>query len=377
LGMGLNKYKLGDLISRHERRNTDLQYGTDDVRGVLNTKGFMSTKANIENRSLDRFLIIQHGEFAFNRRTTRNGERLGLGYNDTDQTYIVTEDYVAFSVAGHAKKILLPTYLYIFFLRDEFDRYVRYDSWGSATEFFNWEEMCEVPITLPSLSIQQKYVDVYNAMLANQRAYESDLENLNVAIAASIEKFKHSTSRIPVGELLEEIDVRNRNGAISNVQGININKEFMLSVANLGETDLTKYKVIKKNQFAYSAMQTGRDECIRIALYHEGEPVIISPAYSVLQTKVKSVLAEYIMLWFSRSESDRYGWFISDSSIRASLELSRFYEIEIPLPSIPQQQALVDFYNARHLILRNIAMLDKLLKDICPVLIKGSVEEAK
>jgi type I restriction enzyme S subunit len=81
------------------------------------------------------------------------------------------------------------------------------------------------------------------------------------------------------------------------------------------------------------------------------------------------------MLWFSRKESDRYGWFISDSSIRSSLELSRFYEIEIPLPSIPQQETVVNFYNARNLIQRNIAALSNMLKDICPVLVKGAVEE--
>jgi type I restriction enzyme S subunit len=217
---------------------------------------------------------------------------------------------------------------------------------------------------------------VYNAMLANQRVYESGLEDLNIVISASIEEFKHTAKRVPVGELLEEIDVRNRDGAITDVQGINIEKVFMPSVANLTTTDLTKYKVVKKDQFAYSAMQTGRDECIRIALFHEDEPVAISPAYSVLQVKSESALAEYIMLWFSRSESDRYGWFISDSSIRASLELSRFYEIEIPLPSIEKQQALVNFYNARHLILRNINTLGTMLRDICPILIKGSLDEA-
>jgi type I restriction enzyme S subunit len=124
-------------------------------------------------------------------------------------------------------------------------------------------------------------------------------------------------------------------------------------------------------------MQTGRDECIRIALFHEEKPVIISPAYSVLQVKDNSVLAGYIMLWFSRAESDRYGWFISDSSIRSSLELPRFFEIEVPLPSILQQQAIVNFYNAWYFIHRNIVMLEDVLKDICTILVKGAVEEAK
>jgi len=347
------------------------------VRGISNAKEIQATKANISERSFVRFQIVEPNEFVFNRRTTRMGDKLGLGYNNIGTTFIVTEDYVVFRIKDET--VLLPDYLNIFFRRPEFDRYARWDSWGSATEFFNWEEMCDVPIKIPPLEIQRKVVAVYNAMLANQRAYVSGLEDLNMAIAASIEEFKHTAPRVAVGRLLEEIDTRNRDNAISNVQGININKEFMPSVANLSTTDLTKYKVIRKNQFAYSAMQTGRDECIRIALFHEDEPVIISPAYSVLQVKAESeyeALAEYIMLWFSRSESDRYGWFISDSSIRASLELARFYEIEIPLPSLEKQQAVVNFYNARHLIMKNITTVGNMLKELCPILIKGSLEEA-
>ena len=372
--MGLIKKKLGLFIERVERRNSGLKYGFDDVRGVSNTKEIRPTKADITDRSFTRFQIVEHQEFVFNRRTTRMGEKIGIGYNNIGEIFIVTEDYVVFRVADES--LLLPDYLNIFFRRPEFDRYARWDSWGSATEFFNWEEMCDVPIDLPPLPVQQKYVDVYNAMFANQRAYENGLDDLHTAIAASIEEFKHTAPRVAVGQLLDETDTRNRDGAITNVQGININKEFMPSVANLSTTDLTKYKIIQKYQFAYSAMQTGRDECIRIALFHEDEPVIISPAYSVLQVKDESALAEYIMLWFSRSESDRYGWFISDSSIRASLELSRFYEVKIPLPSLEKQQAVVNFYNARHLIQKNITTLGNMLKDICPILIKGSIEEA-
>jgi type I restriction enzyme S subunit len=81
------------------------------------------------------------------------------------------------------------------------------------------------------------------------------------------------------------------------------------------------------------------------------------------------------MLWINRAESDRYAWFISDSSIRGGLEIDRFFEIEIPLPPLPRQEAVVNFYNARQLILRNITALGNMLKDICPILIKGAMEE--
>ena len=120
-------------------------------------------------------------------------------------------------------------------------------------------------------------------------------------------------------------------------------------------------------------MQTGRDECIRIALLHEDTPIIVSPAYSVLQKKTDSIMEEYIQMWFSRSESDRMGWFMSDASIRANLELSRFFEIEIPVPSIEKQASLVNIYNLRRSINER---LKAQLKDICPVLIQGSLKAA-
>ena len=150
----------------------------------------------------------------------------------------------------------------------------------------------------------------------------------------------------------------------------------MPSVANLSTTDLSRYKIIRKNQFAANFMHVMRDEKVPVGLYHEDEPCIVSPAYPVFKTKADNVLAEYIMLWINRAESDRYACFISDSSVRGGLEMSRFYEIEIPLPSIEKQQAVVNFYNARYIIQKNVATLSDMLKDICPILIKGSIEEA-
>ena len=122
-------------------------------------------------------------------------------------------------------------------------------------------------------------------------------------------------------------------------------------------------------------MQTGRDECIRIALYTEDDPIIISPAYLVMEITDDSVLPEYIMMWFSRKESDRLGWFMSDSSIRTNLDLPRFYEIEIPVPEISEQKAIVEIYNS-YLTRREInEKLKAQIRDICPILIKGSLEE--
>ncbi|WP_199691674.1 restriction endonuclease subunit S [Blautia sp. TF12-31AT] len=151
----------------------------------------------------------------------------------------------------------------------------------------------------------------------------------------------------------------------------------MPSVANINGVDLSKYKIVRKGQFVFSGMQTGRDKCIRIALFDKDEPVIISPAYTVLEIKDNSVLVEYIMMWFLRKEVDRLGWFMSDGSIRTNLDMDRFYEIEIPVPDLNVQKSIVQIYNAYNERRDINEKLKEQIKDICPILIKGSIEEAR
>ena len=166
----------------------------------------------------------------------------------------------------------------------------------------------------------------------------------------------------PIGKYIQLVDNRNRELEVTNLLGINITKNFMPSVANVSGTDLSKYKIIKKGQFAYSAMQVGRDETIRIALYTEDEPAIISPAYQVIEViDENELLPEYMMMWFQRPESDRYGWFISDSSVRASLDYERLCEIEIPIPDIEEQRKYVNLYKA---LLKNQKTYENSLDDL-------------
>lgn len=372
--MALTKWKLGDLLELITDTNSDLKYGPDDVKGMTITKQIITTKADVSNTDLSKFLVVKPDEFVFNPRT--HGKKIGFGYNNTNMAFIISWNNIAFRVRPNKKDTVISEYLFLHFNRDEWDREACYRSWGSSTEVFSWEALCEMKLDLPPLPIQQKYVDVYNAMLVNQRDYETGLEDLKLSCEIEIDKIKHTAKKIPAGKLLENVDVRNADGAITAVQGINITKNFMPSVASVVEGSLKNYKVVQKGQFAYSSMQTGRDECIRIALLQDDKPIIVSPAYSVLQVNNNDVLAEYIMMWFSRSESDRYGWFASDGSIRANLDLDRFYEIDVPVPDIKVQEAIVEIYNA-YLMRRGInEKLKAQIKNICPILIKGSLEEA-
>ena len=373
--MPSNKVKLGTLIEPVENRNSNEQYSLEHVRGIATSKIFIDTKANMDGVPLTSYKIVEPDMFAFVSDTSRRGDKISLAYNDSEIPYLVSSISTVFQISN--KNELLSDFLFIYFNRPEFDRYTRFNSWGSARETFSWEDMCDIDIELPPLPIQQKYVDIYKAMVENQQTYERGLDDLKKSFEVLIDKYKHNANKIAVGNILNEIDCRNNDGSIKDVQGINITKQFMPSVANTFEVDLSKYKLVKNGQFAFSGMQTGRDECIRITLYRGEEPIIISPAYTVLEAQDKSVLPEYIMMWFSRKEIDRLGWFYSDASIRTNLDMDRFYEIKIPVPDTKIQQSIVNIYNAYNKRKEINEKLKAQIKEICPILIKGSIEEAK
>lgn len=371
--MALSKYKLVELIELRDERNSDGKFTLEDVKGISIQKKFIETKADMQDVSLSPYILVKPDYFAYVTVTSRNGEKITLAHNVTNQTYIVSSSYVVFQVIR--PDLLLSDYLFMYFNRPEFDRYARFNSWGSARETFDWDTMCDIDIELPDLATQQKYVDIYKAMVANQQSYERGLEDLKLTFDVLIDNIKQKSVYRPVYELLKEVDNRNSNSKITVVHGINITKQFMPSVADINGVDLKKYKVVEKNQFAFSGMQTGRDECIRIALNRDRIPIIISPAYTVFESKDNSVLEEYIMMWFSRKESDRRGWFMSDSSIRSNLDLDRFYETQLPIPEMSIQKSIVDIYNVYIKRKQINEQLKAQIKDICPILIRGSLKE--
>ncbi len=145
-------------------------------------------------------------------------------------------------------------------------------------------------------------------------------------------------SKYKIRELITVIDERNTFG-IYNFYGININKDFMPTVANTDGLDELKYKVVRKNRFVFSGMQTGRDKCIRLSMYTKDIPIIVSPAYTTFEvTAIDIIIPMYFFMRFLSKETDRLGWFLSDGSIRSNLDWDSFCDIEINIPDLPTQQ---------------------------------------
>lgn len=150
---------------------------------------------------------------------------------------------------------------------------------------------------------------------------------------------------IELGQLIEKIDIRNSDGNVTELVGVSIDKCFIKSVANTNGTDLTKYKIIKRKQFAVSLMQVSRDEKIPVAMQTKYDIAIMSPAYPIFQVKDEKVLIpEYLDMWFKRTEFDREATFIAVGGVRGSMPWEEFCRIKIRVPSIEKQQKIVRQY---------------------------------
>ena len=161
-----------------------------------------------------------------------------------------------------------------------------------------------------------------------------------------------------LGNHIRLIDTRNRESITDRVLGINIDKFFMPSVANVIGTDLSKYKLITKGKFACNPMHVGRDERLPVALYDEEEPAIVSPAYFMFEVVDNSILNEdYLMMWFRRPEFDRICWLHTDGSVRGGITWDDICRLELPIPPIEKQLEIVNSYKA---ITERIALKQKI-----------------
>lgn len=164
--------EIGPYIEECNERNLEGKFAEQDVRGIATSKGLIETKANLDGVSLNSYKLVKPKEIAFVPDTSRRGDKMSLGLNDSDKTYIVSSISAVFNVD---KENILPNFLYLWFCRSEFDRYARFNSWGSAREAFSFEDMKRCKIPIPPIDVQRAIVNIYKcANEAKQIAEEAD-----------------------------------------------------------------------------------------------------------------------------------------------------------------------------------------------------------
>lgn len=374
--MALTKYKLGDLIELSDERNFELQYGLDDVKGISIQKVFIETKADMTGVSLKPYILVKPDSFAYVTVTSRNSEKITIAHNDSSNTYIASSSYVVFRVKK--KDLLLSNYLFMYFNRPEFDRYVRFNSWGSARETFNWEDMCDIDIDMPPLPVQQKYVDVYKSMLANQRSYERGLEDLKLVCDGYIEELRRKIPCEKIGKYIDQSDANNIESEYDeeSVAGISTQKQIITTKADLSGVSLSSYKIFAPGQFAYVPDTSRRGDKVSLAYNATEETYLVSSITVVFSvTDSEHLLPDYLSMYFNRPEFDRYARFNSWGSARETFDWSEMCDVQIPIPDVKTQKAIADIYRV-YIMRKNInEKLKAQIRDICPILIRGALED--
>lgn len=372
LDMALTKIRLGDYIKRSTENNKDLTYGEELIVGVTSQGVFDNPKGNTNGVDLAPYKIVNNGAFVY------NPTRLDLGsiaYR-TDGLCIVSHLYMIFYLTEEGKKQIDPLYLYIYFRRAEFRREVTFRNFGSQRPEFNFKDMSDIEMLLPDMETQKKYVSIYNAMLKNQQSYERGLDDLKLLCDATVEEFRRKYPLATFGHYIKRVDERNKNKKHNNVKNVSVTKEFSEVSSKVNRDELSNYKIVKPRQISF--VQTTHNEHVFCnAMNNTDEVILVTSVNEVFECDEKHLLPEYLCINFNRKEFDRYARFHSWGSARETFTWTDLMEVKIPMPPIEVQRSLAELFIAYRNRKTINEQLKAQIKDICPILIKGSIEEAR
>lgn len=360
--------RLGDYIEPVDVRNTDNLFDVSQLRGISINKVLTPTKANTDNLDLSNYKVVKNGWFTYCVVTSRNGNKISLAYND-EEDCIVSSINPVFKIKNDRK--LLPRYLMMFFNRNEFDRYARFNSWGSARETFSWDDFCDIVLEIPSIEIQRKYVAIYEGLLANLHSYEKGLDDLKLVCDGYIEDLRKQIKPVEIGSYILRSG-KNTNGLCTNVIGVG--QTGFIKPQKKPNESLGNYKKIYFNSICYAPpLYNILSDAIHV--YRDTEEAVCSPIYEVFTCK-EGLNPEYLILWLKRNEFKRYAEFYA-LGVRNTFDFDLMQEVRIPIPASNVQKNIVNIYRAYKAKFHFIESLKKSISYICPVLIRGSIEESK
>lgn len=373
---GIEYIRLGNYIKRSTRNNSQLEYGTELIAGVSNEGVFTTPKGDVTGVNLKPYKIVNNGAFVY------NPSRLDLGsiaYR-TAGLCIVSHLYQIFYLNAEGKKRIDPVYLYMYLRRKEFYREVNFRNFGSQRPEFNFNDMSEIIMPLPTIEVQKKYADIYRGMVENQQSYESGVEDLKIVFQGYIDKLRRELEHKRIKEYIELSDSKNDDlqYGIQDVRGISNDKKFIFTKADMEGVSLKPYSVVHPDEFAYVTVTSRNGEKISLARNCSTDSYICSSSYVVFRViDTTKLLPAYLSMLFERDEFNRYARFHSWGSARETFDWDEMCSVKIPIPSIEIQQDIVNIYNA-YIERKGInERLKAQIKDLCPILIKGSIEEAR
>lgn len=370
--MALKRIRLGDYIEPFKEKCGVANLDPYEVSGVNRDKEFFEPSKQI-GEDTSNYQNVPPRYFACNLMHVGRDKVLPIAYNHTNTLKHVSPAYSVFRIKEN--DVISELYFFLYLKSDERDRFFWFNTDSSIRDGMTWDDLCNVELNVPDLPTQEKFVKVYLSMLENQKNYERGLKDLKLVCDGYIEDLRRKMPCEKIGPYIKEESNRNKDLAILNVQGVNSFSSFGETKADTNGLDFTNYKIVSAGQFAYNP---SRINVGSIALYSKEEKCIISPMYVVFSVNNKDALIpEYLMLWFSRKEFHRSTLYYAMGSVRDTFDFDLMKDVEIPIPKINVQKSIVDIYRVYNKRKEINERLKEQIKNVCPILIKGSIEEAK
>lgn len=366
--------ELRELISRSDERNTGELYTLDDLRGISIQKKFIDSKANMDGVSLAPYKLVKPNYFCYVTITSRNSDKITLALNMGSQTYIVSSSYEVFYVSDEQR--VLPEYIYLWFSRPEFDRYARFNSWGSAREAFAYEDMERVRIPLPSIDEQRTIVDAWKSLRNIKEQNESLSAPIMQLCSSYLQECKHKFPIVELSPYIEECNNRNKELEFgeSDLMGVKSDGTFIMSIADKSELKFHNYKIVRRGEFSYS----NRINIGSIAM-NRVRDCIVSPSYAVFKVKddcLGTILPDYLDMWYRRSEFLRSTLFFAFGTIKDDFSIENMKRSRVPLPPIDVQRAIVSLYQCALEYKAIAAEADEQAKKICSPLLQQLIHQS-
>lgn len=369
----MSKHRIGEFVEP-----VSVECGIQEcptVAGISIDKEFIPSRNVGEDTS--GYLFVPPDCFSFNPMHVGRDEKIPVALNNTEHNIVVSPAYSVFRVTGGTT--ILKEYLYMLMSSPEFDRFAWFCTDSSIRGNLEWPRFCDIELELPPIGIQQKYVDIYMGMQTNIAAYENSCDDLRLTCDAYIEKLIVEAPKQAIGPHIELSDERNEalQYGVDDVRGISIEKRFIKTKAKMDGVSVKPYLIVKPGYFSYVTVTSRNGDKASIAQNDSSDTYVVSSSYLVFHVKDKEVLPSYLLMYFVRPEFDRYARFNSWGSAREVFGWDDLCRFEIPIPSLAIQQDIVDIFDA-HGTRRQISeRLSELQRSMCPILIKGALDEAK
>lgn len=369
--MSVKWYKLDDLIEPLIQR-----CGDSDVRvsGVDINKQFIETRANLFGTDVSKYYVVPLHAFACNLMHIGRDERLPIAINTSTNSVVVTSAYYVFRLKSCWSTEILEEFLYVYLSKKEFDRYTWFLTDSSVRGNLKVSRFHDILVPIPPIDEQRKVVEAWQRLRAIKEQNEQLAAPLLALCRSYLQELKKTWPMVEIGPYLTPCDERNSDLKVTLAQGVANTKVFQ--TPKQVSADSKSDKVVRTGQFAYNRATTRNGEKISIA-YREGPDCTVSSAYQVFIINDENVInPRFLLLWFCRSEFDRYARYKSKGSAHEFFEFDEMCRVKIPLPPLDIQQAIVDLYRCANEAKKIAAEADAKSREICPALMQWVVKES-